>query len=240
MFITIKYNGVCYPALIANTFLSHALGRSYDLMQRDGKYCYEYYKRELKIMGILNDIEETLLNGDKILDLMKEKEELIFDLLIPGTVNVVVTDYNLPTFLGGALKVSRLSKLVEYKSREIVSIDCSGLTKGDAYGWMVKISKLVAEKQNPIIIIENISEMPSGPLCDDPEFVENLLCHSWKNEDIIFNGNTIDRRELTVILTTRPCYKDMLCTSRYQNDNYSWLDNFDKELEALDKIIKAL
>ena len=40
-------------------------------------------------MGILNDIETTLKNGDQICHLLEEKEELIFDLLIPGVSRVV-------------------------------------------------------------------------------------------------------------------------------------------------------
>ena len=49
-------------------------------------------------MGILNGMETTLRNGDEILKLLEKKEQLIFDLLIPG-VTRIITKNNLLDFL---------------------------------------------------------------------------------------------------------------------------------------------
>ena len=131
-------------------------------------------------MSILNDIEDTLGNGDKMLQLREEKEDLIFEILIPG-VERVVTTQNLPSLLKKELEKAIFPRLARYKNREIVSLDCRTLRKGDAYGWMASLSKKVEEVPDLIVVIENISEIPSDALCDDPQYLENLLGHSWKN-----------------------------------------------------------
>ena len=81
-------------------------------------------------MGILNDMEVTLKNGDEICRLLEEKEDLIFDLLIPG-VTRVVTSNNLCEILKSSLEKAAFPLLSKYKSREIVTLDCTALTRKD-------------------------------------------------------------------------------------------------------------
>jgi hypothetical protein len=71
-------------------------------------------------------------------------------------------------------------KLKEHQSRNIYSIDCRTLRKGDAYGWLSGIANASID---PIVIIENVTQKPDGDrsIYDDPNYVANLLLRSWKN-----------------------------------------------------------
>lgn len=189
-------------------------------------------------MSILNDIETILENGDKQPPLMEERENIIFDILIPG-VTRVVTNQNLPNLLQNALDKAIFPRLSKYKNREIVSVDCHGLTRSDAYRLMVELSKKIAEVPDLILVIENISEIYSDPLCEDPLYVENLLGHSWKNEVVYFDDKRIDRSKMTVILTCTPDHKDVLGI-KYRTDGFAWIESLDEELEDLDNQIKKL
>lgn len=114
-------------------------------------------------------------------------------------------------------------------------------TKGDAYGWMARVAKAVEETPNMIVIIENLAEIPSGPLCDDLQYVENLLGHSWKNDKIFFGEYCIDRSKsnLSVILTATPEQKEFL-GQRFRADGYSWCEDFDVELDKIDNELDSL
>ena len=92
-----------------------------------------------------------------------------------------------------------------------------------------------------IVIIENLAEIPSGPLCDDPQYVENLLGHSWKNDKIFFGEYCIDRSKsnLSVILTATPEQKEFL-GPRFRTDGYLWCEDFDVELEKIEEQLSEL
>ena len=115
------------------------------------------------------------------------------------------------------------------------------MKKGDAYGWMASLAKAVEKTPNMIVIIENLAEIPSGPLCDDPQYVENLLGHSWKNDKIFFGEYCIDRYKsnLSVILTATPEQKEFL-GQRFRTDGYSWCEDFDVELDKIDNELDSL
>lgn len=161
---------------------------------------------EMNRMGILGTIDETLNKTDRVIELLKEKESLLFDLLNCPTAGIVITDHNLTQLLKESFDNAVFPLLSRYKGREIVSLDCRGLKKGDAYGWMVSLAKKVKEAPDLIAIIENIAEIPSGPQCDEPQYVENLLGHSWKNDVIFFGDNRIDATQMTILLTATPEY----------------------------------
>lgn len=189
-------------------------------------------------MSILDDVEITLENGDKITLLKEKKEDVIFDILIPG-VTRIVTNQNLPNLLQNALDKAIFPRLSKYKNREIASVDCHAFTRNDAYGFMVALSKKVAGAPDLILVIENISDLYSDSLCDDPQYVENLLGHSWKNEVVYFDDKRIDRSKMTVILTCTPDHKDVLGI-KYRTDGFAWIESLDEELEDLDNQIKKL
>ena len=104
---------------------------------------------------------------------------------------------------------------------------------------MTLLAKAVKETPNLIVIIENIADIPSNPLSDDPQYVLNLLGHSWKNEKIYFGDFSIDRSQLTVILTATPEQKEFL-GQRFRADGYSWCEDFDEELDKIDNELDSL
>lgn len=74
--------------------------------------------------------------------------------------------------------------LILFKSiinRPIYSIDCKTLCKNDAIGFLEIMSKQ-SDLVRPIVLIENITEIPDeDSVHDNPEYVKNILIHSWKN-----------------------------------------------------------
>ena len=196
-------------------------------------------------MSILDPLEEQMARGDRWAERMPvltEKRELIISkLLVPVSANRVVTTRNLPQIIIEAVNNPFYKQLSHLKDYEIVSLDCRGLKKGDAQGWMAIVAKAMEETTNMIVIIENLAEIPSGPLCDDPQYVENLLGHSWKNDKIFFGEYCIDRYKsnLSVILTATPEQKEFL-GQRFRTDGYSWCEDFDQELEKIDNELDSL
>ena len=84
----------------------------------------------------------------------------------------------------GTLLPRACQDLKEHKDRIIASLDCSGLTKGDAEGFVASVLKDVPNR--PIVVIENIDAIPDGnrDLYDDPEYVKNILLNSWEGETV--------------------------------------------------------
>ena len=109
--------------------------------------------------------------------------------------------------IGSKPEVEMLKK---QQGRPVIRWDAKTFRKGDAIGSMHALSKLPKEPK-PIIIIENIADIPDGDrnIYDDPELVENILLHSWKNDtnhlthpqDGPFQLNKWD---YTVILPVKP------------------------------------
>ena len=91
-------------------------------------------------MGLLKGQEATQIDGDKVAELLKEQESLVYELLDTTSINRVVTKHNLPCLIGGSIKKAYFELLSDYKDHEIVNIDCKKATKVDAYGWMVSFS----------------------------------------------------------------------------------------------------
>lgn len=190
-------------------------------------------------MSILDPVDIQLPKGDRVIELLQEKEELIFELLGTASANRVVTKHNLPQLICKASTNPISELLSRHKGREVVSLDCRNLCKGDAYGFMATIAKKVEQGQYPIVIIENLAKIPSGSLCDDPQYVENLLGHSWKNDKVFFGEYCIDRSKLTIILTATPEQKDFL-GQRFRTDGYSWCEDLDGELEKIELLLGEL
>ena len=190
-------------------------------------------------MGILGDLDRILANGDMLLELEQKRELEIFSKLIPVSAHRIITNHNLSELLRHSLDKATFKYLSRYKNREIVSIDCKSMTNADVFGAMVSIAKMVKKTPDLIIVINNIAEVYNDPACESPQYIENLLGHSWKNNKIFFGEYEIDASELTVILTATPEYKDVL-GQKYRTDGYSWCEDFDQRLEAIEEQIKAL
>jgi hypothetical protein len=190
-------------------------------------------------MSILDPVDIQLPKGDRVIELLQEKEELIFELLGTASANRVVTNRNLSQLISEAISNPISELLSRYKGREVVSLDCRNLCKGDTYGFMATIAKKVEQGQYPIVIIENLAEIPEGSQCDNPQYVENLLGHSWKNDKVFFGEYCIDRSKLTIILTATPEQKEFL-GQRFRADGYSWCEDFDVELDKIEEQLSEL
>ena len=114
------------------------------------------------------------------------------------------------------------AKLTEY----INHIDCSKVTRlGAAVDFV--ITSLISK--NPIILIENITELPESPR---REIIEKVLVHSWAKDEFVFLDNTYNTHPHIVIFTCRP-QKD--CKGCYhpvwdERDKYDWQGNILKEI----------
>lgn len=174
-----------------------------------------------------------ILNIMKLDDrLFQDIEELFDDVLYCHSANIVVTEHNFLQLLKDVLRSASGERLSKYKDCDIVSLDCKKLTKGeDAFGWMVSLAKKVEQTPKLIVVIENLAEIFNKPMCNDTQYMANLLGHSWKNEKIDFGGYCIDRSELTIIIPVTQEQKMDLYQLR--TDNYSWFVNFDEEFEKV-------
>lgn len=137
----------------------------------------------------------------------------------------------------------RVSKLIKnaitpelkaHQSRNIYSIDCRTLRKGDAYEWLSAIAQADID---PIIVIEHITQIPDGDrnIYDDPNYVANMLLRSWKNEDIFVGDLHIDRRKFTVILTCPTEDADKL-KRECSLCSYAWIGDIEKYKEFIQQI----
>ena len=185
-------------------------------------------------MGLLENIDETIKRGDKVVELLQKREELFADLLNCASANIVVTNRNLPQLLSEVLVKAHFDLSI-HKGREIVSIDCEGMTNADALGAMVAIANRVKQMPNLIVIINNIAD----PNCENPQYVENLFGHSWKNEKVFFDEYCIDRSDLTVILTATPEQKDDVY-QKFRLDSYYCTESFDKDLEEIQEYLDSM
>lgn len=159
----------------------------------------------------------------------EDKEELLLKKLSEAWKLNLDYKTSLAQRLDGIIKNAVNEKLKEHQTRDIYSIDCRYLRKGDAYGWLSAVSKA---SKNPILVIEHLTEVPDGDcsIYDDPAYVTNLLLRSWKNEDIYAGDLEIDRRQFTVILACRD-----IDAQEFEREcalcSYGWCGNFDSYLK---------
>lgn len=117
-------------------------------------------------MSIFDPVEKEL----------KELEELVAMCLTPGATIIECAD---PTTV-----LSRIENL-NLQTRPIIHWDVKSFKKFDAIGSMYALSRL-PKAPRPIVIIENIADIPNVDqnVYDDPEYVENVLLHSWRSDTI--------------------------------------------------------
>jgi hypothetical protein len=84
----------------------------------------------------------------------------------------------------------------------------------------------------PILVIENVDQIPDGDrsVYDDPQYIEDILVRSWKNELINIGDFYLDRREMTIILTCSPDNQTLLANA-CRECSYAWAGEFDEWLE---------
>lgn len=159
----------------------------------------------------------------------KEKEELLLKKLTEAWKLKLDYKTSLAQRLYRIVQNAVNDILQKHHSRNIYSIDCRYLRKGDAYGWLSAVSQA---SKDPILVIEHLKEIPDGDrgIYDDPVYVTNLLLRSWKNEDIYAGDLHIDRRQFTVILACRD-----IDSHEFAREcglcSYGWVGDFDAFLE---------
>ena len=191
------------------------------------------------IMGLLDNDEQVTSNAHNHI---KETicQNLYWEFIIGGSgatgieveSNSFVTEMQDSIDNAGAALVKRMQ---QHAGREIYRLDCSKLCKYDAIGWLRKVSQLPLSPK-PILVIENITEMPhEDEVHDTPKYIENLLVHSWKNPTNQFTDNrsgqnheqfTINPRDYTVFLTWKPKDKEKLNNVWCASDGLAWIGNF--------------
>ena len=83
--------------------------------------------------------------------------------------------------------------------------------------------------KSPVILIENINELPKSPRRKD---IEGVLIHSWAKNEFVFLDYIYDTRPPIVIFTSRP--SNEIGSEHYpvwdKNDNYQWYGDILKEI----------
>ena len=155
----------------------------------------EHYK---KVISVEEDIALSIGMGAHVV----ETEDV--GAFLDALYEKLSVDY---TVLGTGPLAERLRS---QQGRLIIRWDASRFRKGDTIGTMYALSKLPKES-NPIIIFENIADIPDGDrnIYDDPVLVENILLHSWKNDTIYLTHPQDDPFQLskwdyTVIFPVKP------------------------------------
>lgn len=99
-------------------------------------------------------------------------------------------------------------RLRSQQGRPILRWDVSKFCKDDAVGSMYILSQ---RKDKPIVVIENIADIPDGDrnIYDDPVLVENILLHSWKDDTIHLTHPQhgpfqLNKWDYTVIFPVKP------------------------------------
>ena len=222
-------------------------------------------------MSILTTDSEVLKNMDNYIR-KQALTEFAWATLLMGKVSEIETDIN-PIWKkivqtwhvneGSTLLVSQLVEILDKENhplcpmlrphigQPVYSIDCRCLCKGDAIGWLETVSKL-PKSPKPILVVENITDIPEeDDKHDNPQYVRNILMHSWKNpRNDFFNihsGNcfSINPIDYKVFITWTPEKRELTKVIREPSDGYALVDNLEKFLEDSrrphkDKTLKEL
>ena len=133
-------------------------------------------------MGILGNIDDTLAQDAIASARITELETYYAGLLKYGVRGLY--DYEKFKEELGTLLPRACQDLKEHKGRLIASLDCSGLAKGDADGFVAAVLKDAPNR--PIVALENIDAIPDGDrsIYDDPGYVKDILLNSWEGKTI--------------------------------------------------------
>lgn len=124
--------------------------------------------------------------------------------------------------------------LMKQNGRTLVSLDCSMLHKDDALGFMSLLSRLPSKT---VAVIKNITEIPQeSTFTDNPDYVENLLLHSWHNDEISLIDKTgapftLLSNNYTVIILMQNNDNSAINISRMRYDCYGQVQ-FKESLDA--------
>lgn len=210
-------------------------------------------------MSILATDKDVLKDMDNYIR-EQALNELAWTSLLMGNVSEVETDID-PIWKkivqtwhvneGSTLLVSELVKLLDKENQPlcpmlrphigqpIYSIDCRYLQKGDAIGWLETVSKL-PKSPKPILVVEHITDIPEeDDKHDNPQYVRNILMHSWKNpRNNFFNvhsGNSfnIDPLDFTVFITWTPQNRAKMDIIQEPSDGFKLVGNFEEYIKEI-------
>ena len=125
--------------------------------------------------------------------------------------------------------------LQKHRGRSIISLDCTGLQKWDALGFLYRLS-LLSKEPTPIVVIDNITAIPRvGQAVEDPVVVENWLLHSWHNDSIQLVEKsgipfTLHPQDFTVLIPILKEDGSNINLSRLRNDCFGQLE-FEESLK---------
>ena len=118
--------------------------------------------------------------------------------------------------------------------RPVYSIDCRYLCKGDALHWLEAVSNTQNELK-PILVIENITKIPEEDAQhDNPQYLRNILMHSWKNQANDFinvkTGNSfcIKPADYTVFITFAPGMCEEMNAIYEPSNGFAWVGNYEE------------
>ena len=202
-------------------------------------------------MSILDSEEEICQNAENQIK-AKALEDSFYAMLLLANVSEVETDMDstwrkiaqtgqvneestlLVSKLVGVLREDYHTlnpKLKRHIGRPVYTLDCRHLHKGDAIGWLEKVASL-PKSPKPILVIENITEVPEEDTNhDDPQYVRNLLMHSWKNPmNEFFNANShnsfkIVPSDYKVFITWTPDKCEKMKAIHHPSDGFAWIGN---------------
>ena len=129
--------------------------------------------------------------------------------------------------------------LKKQEGRPFVGLDCKGLREGDTIGFLYRLSKCISDHEKPmIVLISNITDIPSAANCDDPTYVENLLLHSWKEETVHhthpkFGSFEIHPRDFTIIIPIQRDKASNINLARLRNDGLAQIQSFDERVGSM-------
>ena len=148
---------------------------------------------------------------------LKEIEELTSLCLSSGATIVECVD--------PSATASRIESLAP-QGHPVIRWDAKIFKKYDAVGSMYMLSQ---RKDKPIVIIENIADIPDGDrnIYDDPVLVEKILLHSWKNDTIHLTHPQdgpfqLNKWDYTVIFPVKPGDLDKLRHS-IKDENFAFI-----------------
>ena len=207
-------------------------------------------------MPILDSDKDVQLNKENDFNKQKEQalKELCYACLLIPNVSEIETDINpiwekmVQTWHVDEGSTKFVSDLVEILKKEnspfnpmlrphlgrpVFTLDCRYLHKGDAIGWLEKVSNL-PNSPMPILVIENITEIPKEAANrDNPQYVRNVLMHSWKNPmNDWYNPNSKNSFKIvppnyTVFITWTPENKEKMDAILQPSDGFKLVGNID-------------
>ena len=141
--------------------------------------------------------------------------------------------------------VQNIQSFAEMNKRPVCILDCKTLKKYDAIGFLERLAKLPSDPR-PIVIIQNITEIPFGDVSihDDPQYAENILVHSWKNEtNPLTNKNgeqfILKSHDYTVFLTWSAKTSDLIKNVWHASDGFGWIGNLNDYKKAFCDSLKS-